>query len=461
MMAEYDVVVVGGGPGGLAAAAAAKRQGAERVLLLERENTVGGVLNQCIHDGFGLHRYKAQLSGPEYAEYSEHEAVDAGVEIRTGFLVTSIGKDHVVTAISREGMCRFEAKAVVLATGCRERTKGAISIPGSRPAGIFTAGVAQNLINRMNIMVGRRVVILGSGDIGLIMARRLTLEGAQVLAVVEMMETPGGLTRNISQCLYDFDIPLYLEHTVSRIIGKKRLEAVEISKVDKDKRIVPESSWEIECDTLILSVGLIPENELAKDMGVRLDDRTNGVLTDDYLQTSIPGIFSCGNSRQVMDLADFVSEQGELAGRNATRYTLGDPLECWEDERSVGFLQKGLPVSGTVICTLCPNGCQVLVKDGEGVEGNRCVRGKEFALQEHRAPERILTTTVRVTGASVPIVAVRSDRPVKKSELCSLANELHKRGIQAPIAPGQVLYTNVGENNVNIVAEHKVEKKQL
>lgn len=453
---KYDVVVVGGGPGGLAAAAAAKRQGAERVLLLERENMVGGILNQCIHEGFGLHRYKAQLSGPEYAECSEREAIDAGVEIKTGFFVINIGNNRVVTAVSREGMFRFGAKAIVLATGCRERTRGSISIPGTRPAGIFTAGVAQNLINQKNIMIGRRVVILGSGDIGLILARRLTLEGAQVLAVIESMKSPGGLMRNVSQCIFDFSIPFYLEHTVSRIIGNKRLTAVEISKVDKDKRIIPGSSWELECDTLILSVGLIPENELAKDMGVQLDDRTNSVLTDDYLQTNIPGVFSCGNSRRVMDLADFVSEQGELAGKNAVSYIKRDHLEAWEEKESLK-MQKGLPAPGTIICTLCPNGCQLLVKDGGKIEGNRCSRGEGFALQECYSPERILTTTVRVTGATAPVVAVRSDRPVKKSELCILLGELHKCKVQAPIMSGQVLFTGVGEKRVNIIAEHKIE----
>lgn len=454
-METYDVIVVGGGPGGLAAAASARQSGAERVLLLERDDILGGILNQCIHDGFGLTRYKAQLSGPEYAARGIQEAMEAGVEFRTGCMVTDLSADKVITAVSRDGLQKLLAGAVVLATGCRERIRGTLSIPGTRPAGIFTAGVAQNLVNCRNIMPGRKVVILGSGDIGLIMARRLTLEGAEVLGVVEIMSEPGGLTRNVNQCVLEYGIPLYLEHTISRIIGKRRLEAVEISKVDAEKNIIPGTAQIVACDTLVLSVGLIPENEVAKGAGVALNIRTNGVVTDSYLQTNIPGVFSCGNSRSVMDLADFVSEQGELAGKNAVRYIQGKQLEPW-NEKSRHHMQKGFPIPGITVCTMCPNGCQVRLKEDGEVEGNRCSKGKEFALQEDNSPERILTTTIRVKGASTPLVAVRSDRPVKRRELKGLVEKLHGQIVEAPIHLGQVLFSGVGENYVNIIAEHAI-----
>ena len=332
MMDRYDVIVIGGGPAGLAAAASARRNGAEKVLLLERDDGLGGILNQCIHDGFGLKRYRQQLTGPEYAARGIREAAEAGAEFHTGCMVTGMTADRVITAVSREGAQKLSAGAVVLSTGCRERTRGMLSIPGSRPAGIYTAGVVQNLVNCRNIMPGRRAVILGSGDIGLIVARRLKLEGAEVLGVVEIMPEPGGLTRNVSQCVLDWGIPLYLEHTVSRIIGKRRLEAVEIAQVDADRSIIPGTERLVPCDTLVLSVGLIPENEVAKGAGVALDGQTNSVITDAFLQTSVPGVFSCGNSRNLMDFVDAVSQQGELAGRNAARYVRGEAMESWTEQ---------------------------------------------------------------------------------------------------------------------------------
>ena len=421
-----NIVIIGAGPGGLAAARGAKEAGADRVIVLERDSVPGGILNQCIHDGFGLIRYKKQLTGTEYAVRAAAEAEAAGAELKTGHHVIRIDKTSgrfIVTAISRDGIGRFNADAVIISTGCRERTRGAISIPGSRPAGVFTAGVVQNFVNIRNIMPGKRVVILGSGDIGMIMARRLTLEGAEVRAVVEILPEPAGLARNVSQCLYDFGIPIHCRHTVSRIIGKKKLEAVEISALDDNMKPVKGTEEVIECDALILSVGLIPENEVAETAGVELDPRTNGTVTDEYLQTSVPGIFSCGNSRRIMDLADFVSEQGELAGRNAVAYLDGTVMQSWDEARSTP-MTKGYPEADTVTCTLCPNGCQVRFRDGK-YEGNKCPRGAGFAEQERTNPKRILTTTVKTAGGR--LLPVRTESPIDKSMLFEAIGEIRER----------------------------------
>lgn len=432
-MEQYDVVVIGGGPGGLAAAAAACESGAGRVAVLERDGRAGGILNQCIHDGFGIVRYGLQLSGPEYAERECGRAVQAGAAVQTGEAVLEISSDRIVTALGPNGLRRIRAGAVVLATGCRERTRGALSIPGTRPAGIFTAGTAQNLINLQNVMIGRRIVILGSGDIGLIMARRLTLEGAEVLGAAEIMDEPQGLARNVSQCLDDFGIPLHLGRTVSNIFGRHRLEAVEISRVDENRRIIAGSGRIIPCDTLVLSVGLIPENEVAETAGVSLDRRTNGALTDRFLQTSVPGIFACGNARAVMDLADFVSEQGELAGANAARYTLGEALQPWQ-KNPHNAARKGMPEQGSITCTLCPRGCQVQIRADGTVTGNGCPKGAELARQEREEPRRILTTTMRISAADSRLLPVRSDRPVPLREMRRIAAELRETTVAEALA---------------------------
>ncbi len=458
-MKKYDVVIVGGGPGGLAAAKGATDNGAENILLLEREKTTGGVLNQCIHDGFGLHRYKTQLSGPEYASRARKEAEHGNVEIRTGAIVTEINRQKIVTVVSTEGLERIEAGAIVLATGCRERTRGAIRTPGGRPAGVLTAGVAQNLVNIQNVMVGRKIVILGSGDIGLIMARRLTLEGAEVVAVVEVMSQPCGLMRNVSQCLFDFDIPLYLSHTVSRINGVDRVESLEISQVDGSLNPIKGTEKTIVADTLILSVGLIPENEVAKTAGVALYPN-NGTITDDYLETNVKGIFSAGNSRKVMDLADYVSEQGETAGWNAAASVLGKEKRKWE-QRTQGETKKGLPPAGSIICPLCPNGCNVFVSENGTVTGNRCRRGKEYAVKEKTSPERILTTTIRLCGSKDELLPVRSTSMLKKDEIKAVTQYLSDLVINAPVKEGDVVLRDIGVNKVSFVAERGAEKVSL
>jgi NADPH-dependent 2,4-dienoyl-CoA reductase/sulfur reductase-like enzyme len=318
---EVDVAVIGGGPAGLAAALAAHKEGAARVLIIERNHELGGILQQCIHHGFGLHRFKAELTGPEYAQRFINQVRETDIQVLLETMVLEVTEDRTIYAVnSSEGMLEISAKAVVLAMGCRERTRGALRIPGRRPAGIFSAGTAQRYINIDGYIPGRKAVILGSGDIGLIMARRLTLEGAQVEAVVEIMPYAAGLARNVVQCLEDFDIPLILQSTVVDIHGEDRLEGVTIARVDEDWKPIPGTERKIDCDTLLLSVGLIPENELSGGAGVELDPITNGPKVDDTLMTSIPGIFACGNVLHVHDLVDNVSKEAERAGIFAAQY---------------------------------------------------------------------------------------------------------------------------------------------
>ena len=320
---KYDILIIGGGPAGLAAAVAAWEAGIRSVLILERDRELGGILNQCIHNGFGLHTFGEELTGPEYAKKYVDRVRELGIEYRTDTMVVDISPEKTVTAMNRqEGLFELAAGAVVLAMGCRERPRGALNIPGYRPAGIFSAGTAQRLVNMEGVLPGREVVILGSGDIGLIMARRMTLEGAHVKVVAELMPYSGGLKRNIVQCLEDYGIPLKLSHTVVDIRGKERITGVTLAQVDGRGRPIPGTEEDYACDTLLLSVGLIPENELSHGMGVDLNPVTAGPRVNESLETNIEGVFACGNVLHVHDLVDFVSQEAETAGRNAAEYIL-------------------------------------------------------------------------------------------------------------------------------------------
>ncbi len=320
-MKTYDIVIVGGGPAGMAAAVAAKKQGNDRILLLERDRELGGILNQCIHNGFGLHTFQEELTGPEYAERFVEQIKAYNIEYKLNTMVMDVSQDKRVTAMNREeGVFEIQAKAIIFAMGCRERSRGALNIPGYRPAGIYSAGTAQRLVNMEGLLPGREVVILGSGDIGLIMARRMTLEGAKVKVVAELMPYSGGLKRNIVQCLDDYGIPLKLSHTVVDIKGKERVEGVTLAEVDENRKIIEGTEEFYSCDTLLLSVGLIPENEISGSMGVELSTVTSGPRVNERLETSIEGVFACGNVLHVHDLVDYVSEEAATAGKNAAIY---------------------------------------------------------------------------------------------------------------------------------------------
>lgn len=403
MVNKHSLVIIGGGPAGLAAALEARKNGVEDILILERDVELGGILQQCIHNGFGLHVFKEELTGPEYAQRFITEIKKQNIKYKTQAMVINISKEKIVSYINPEdGLVNVKAKAIVLSMGCRERTRGAIAIPGTRPAGIMTAGTAQRFINIDGYMVGKKVVILGSGDIGLIMARRLTLEGAKVLGVSELMPFSGGLTRNIVQCLKDYDIPLFLSHTVTRIEGKDRVERVTLSEVDKNFKPIKGSEKTFECDTLLLSVGLIPENELSQNMEVEMDRKTSGPIVNESMETCIPGVFACGNVVHVHDLVDYVTEEAQMAGQKAAEY---------------------------LNHKLVQDSPYITMEAGEGIS---------YVIPQKLSPENIDNKTR---------ILLRVNNVYKNAKLCLFADDKLVREVKRPhLAPGEMERINLSSN---------------
>ncbi len=469
---KVDLVIVGGGPAGLAAAAAAYDDGIKDILILERDKELGGILNQCIHNGFGLHTFKEELTGPEYALRYIGMVKERKIPYLLHTMAVNVegGETPRVTAVnSDKGIFEIQAGAVVLAMGCRERARGALNIPGYRPAGIFSAGCAQRYVNMEGLMPGRQVVVLGSGDIGLIMARRMKLQGADVKMVVEIMPYSGGLKRNIVQCLEDFDIPLKLSHTVIDIHGKDRVQGVVVAQVDETGKPVAGTEEYVACDTLLLSCGLIPENELSKEAGAKMDEVTQGPVVNAKLETTVRGVFACGNVLHVHDLVDNVSKEALAAGKAAAEFILqgrtdwGEAVRPKIPPKSKFTPPKERDMSNQLICIGCPAGCLITVNkeadESLTVTGNSCQVGEEYARKEITAPTRIVTSLVQVTGGTGTVVAAKTANHIPKGKIRACMEAISKTVVFAPVKAGDVLIADVAGTGVDIVATANMEAR--
>ena len=462
---KKDLLIIGGGPAGMAAALAAYEEGIRDILILERDHELGGILNQCIHNGFGLHTFQEELTGPEYANRYMQMIQDKEIPALLNTMVVDVqgGAPCQVTVMNKDsGLFQIEATAVILAMGCRERSRGALNIPGYRPAGIYSAGTAQRYVNIEGRMPGREVVILGSGNIGLIMARRMTLQGAKVKMVAEIMPYSGGLKRNIVQCLDDFGISLKLSHTVTEIHGKDRVEGVTVSKVDENLKPMKGTQQFVACDTLLLSCGLIPENELSQGAGIQMDDVTQGPVVNARLETTIQGVFACGNVLHVHDLVDNVSKEAVKAGAYAADYIVkgkqefGEALRPPIPNKSKCVLPEDRDTGSQLICIGCPVGCLITAKkeqDGSfSITGNSCPKGETYARNEMTAPQRSITSLIQVTGGTGRVIPVKTNGEVPKGKIKDCMKEIRGCVAKAPIGVGDVLIQNVADTGISVVA---------
>lgn len=473
MNKKRELVVIGGGPAGMAAALAAYEKGIRDILILERDGELGGILNQCIHNGFGLHTFQEELTGPEYAARYVEMIHEKQIPALLHTMVTGVrtGDPCLVTAMNKDmGLFQIQADAVVLAMGCRERPRGAMNIPGFRPAGIYSAGTAQRYVNIEGRLPGKEIVVLGSGDIGLIMARRMTLQGAKVKLVAEIMPYSGGLRRNIVQCLDDYGIPLKLSHTVTKIHGKDRVEGVTVSEVDENLNPIPGSEEFVSCDTVLLSCGLIPENELTLDAGAKMDDVTQGPVVNDRLETTERGIFACGNVLHVHDLVDNVSKEAQQAGIFAAEYIRNKQIEWGEAKRppipqkTKCTLPKERDIGSQLICIGCPVGCLITAKKNEdgtlNITGNTCKKGEAYARSEMTAPVRTVTSFIRLEEAEGKVVPVKTAGEIPKGRIGACMEEIRRAVTKAPVKVGDVLIANVADTGIDIVATGNVDREE-